>query len=133
MEWSENGKCKRLSVGRDSDAAHLRQIRKLVELRAFSQGLVVTDVEEEANTYHVKVAVHDFLEEVKLTKQDKTWRGYLTTFLDAFSTVVHHHDVSERSSTGRFEAYSCKPAPGGLLPSSVQHQKFSLLFVTHCI
>jgi hypothetical protein len=38
----------------------------------------------------------------------------------------------QRSSTGRFEANSCKPAPGGQLPSSVQHQKPSLLFVTHC-
>jgi hypothetical protein len=38
----------------------------------------------------------------------------------------------ERSSTGRFEANSCKPAPEGLLPSSIQHQDLSLLFVTHC-
>ena len=39
---------------------------------------------------------------------------------------------SERSSTGRFEANSCKPAPGGPLPSSVQHQGLSPVFVTHC-
>src|SRR5260370_26350310 len=37
----------------------------------------------------------------------------------------------ERSSTGRFEACSCKPASGGLLPSSVQHHKLSPVFVTH--
>jgi len=37
----------------------------------------------------------------------------------------------ERSSTGRFEACSCKPASGGLLPSLVQHHKLSLVFVTH--
>ena len=37
----------------------------------------------------------------------------------------------ERSSTGRFEACSCKPASGGLLPSSVQHHKLTLVFVTH--
>jgi hypothetical protein len=76
LEWRENGKRKRLFVGRDSGAAHQRQIRKLAELRALSQGLVVTDLEEEADKNHVKVAVHDFLEEVQLTKQDKTWRGY---------------------------------------------------------
>ena len=75
LEWREGGKRKRLSVGVDSDFAHQGRVRKLAELRALSQGLVVTDVEEEANTNHVKVAVHDFLEEVKLTKQDKTWRG----------------------------------------------------------
>jgi integrase/recombinase XerD len=75
LDWRENGKRQRLSVGRDSDAAHQRKIRKLAELRALSQGLVVTDVEEEANKNHVKVAVHDFLEEVQLTKQEKTWRA----------------------------------------------------------
>src|SRR5882672_4568104 len=37
----------------------------------------------------------------------------------------------ERSSTGWFEACSCKPASGGLLPSSVQHHRLSLVFVTH--
>jgi hypothetical protein len=42
------------------------------------------------------------------------------------------HAVSERSSTGRFEANSCKPTPGGLLPSLVQHHELSLVFVTHC-
>src|SRR5258708_12575135 len=36
-----------------------------------------------------------------------------------------------RSSTGRFEACPCRPTPGGLLPSSVQHHKLSLVFVTH--
>jgi hypothetical protein len=37
----------------------------------------------------------------------------------------------ERSSTGRLEVCSCKPTPGGLLPSSVQHRKLALAFVTH--
>ena len=37
----------------------------------------------------------------------------------------------DRSSTGWFEANSCKPTSGGLLPSSVQQHKLSLAFVTH--
>ncbi len=37
----------------------------------------------------------------------------------------------ERSSTGRFEACSCKPTSGGRLPSSVQHHELALMFVTH--
>src|SRR5271157_4553715 len=37
----------------------------------------------------------------------------------------------ERSSTGRFEACPCRPAPGGQLPSSVQHHELTLVFVTH--
>jgi hypothetical protein len=32
---------------------------------------------------------------------------------------------------GRFETCSCKPTPGGRLPSSVQHHEISLVFVTH--
>ena len=39
----------------------------------------------------------------------------------------------KRSGTGRFEACSCKPTPGGRLPSSVQHHEISLVFVTHTI
>jgi hypothetical protein len=37
----------------------------------------------------------------------------------------------ERSSTGRFETCSCKPASGGHLPSSIQHHELALVFVTH--
>jgi hypothetical protein len=37
----------------------------------------------------------------------------------------------ERSSTGQFEACSCKPTSGGHLPSLVQHHELALVFVTH--
>ena len=49
LEWREDGQRKRLSVGRDPDTARQRQVRKLAELRALSQGLLVEDIEEEAN------------------------------------------------------------------------------------
>ena len=61
----------------------------------------------------------------------------------AFAHLLHPHlppcgDFSSsltttpfrRSSMRRFEARSCKPAPGGLLPSSVQHHELALVFVT---
>jgi hypothetical protein len=76
LEWRENGHRKRLSVGGNADTAYQRQVRKLAELRALSQGLIVEDVEDEANKNHVRVAVTEFLDEVQFTKQDKTWRGY---------------------------------------------------------
>jgi integrase/recombinase XerD len=76
LEWREDGQHKRLSVGRDPDTARQRQVRKLAELRALSQGLLVEDIEEEANKNQVQLAVREFLDEVQLTKQDKTWRGY---------------------------------------------------------
>src|SRR5580692_8463791 len=37
----------------------------------------------------------------------------------------------QRSSTWRFEVFSCKPTSGGLLPSLVQHRKLAPAFVTH--
>jgi integrase/recombinase XerD len=37
LDWRENGKRKRLSVGEDSNAAHQRQIRKLAESRALTR------------------------------------------------------------------------------------------------
>jgi integrase/recombinase XerD len=106
LEWRENGKRKRLSVGGDSDAAHQRQIRKLAELRALSQGLVVKDVEEEADKNHVKVAVHDFLEEVQLTKQDKTWRGYKIAlkYFQESCDKTHLEDI-QRIDLLRFSAF----------------------------
>ena len=36
------------------------------------------------------------------------------------------------SRTGRFGTCSCKPVPGDLLPSLIQHRKLPLAFVTHC-
>src|SRR5438105_6146074 len=48
-----------VSVGTDSRIAHQRQLRKVAELRALSQGLVVRDVEEDATKNHVKIAVRE--------------------------------------------------------------------------
>ena len=106
LEWREDGKRKRLSVGIDSDVAHQRQIRKLAELRALSQGLVVTDIEEEANRNHVKIAVDEFLEEVKFTKQDKTWRGYKIAlrYFQESCDKTHLEDI-ERIDLLRFSAF----------------------------
>jgi integrase/recombinase XerD len=106
LDWRENGNRKRLSVGGDSDGAHQRQIRKLAELRALSQGLVVTDVEDEADKNHVKVAVHDFLEEVQLSKQDKTWRGYKIAlkYFQESCNKTHLEDI-ERIDMLRFSAF----------------------------
>ena len=50
---------------------------------------------------------------------------------DAFFPRSFTTTPFERSSTGRFEAYSCKSASEGHLPSSVQHRELALAFVTH--
>jgi hypothetical protein len=93
-------------VGRDSNTAHQRQVRKQAELREVSQGLVVTDVEEEASKNHVKVAVHDFLEEVKLAKRDKKWRGYKIAlrYVQESCDKTHLEDI-QRIDLLRFSAF----------------------------
>src|ERR1019366_2082320 len=48
------------------------------------------------------------------------------SFPQLFTTTPFEH-----SSTGRFEAYSCKSTSEGLLPSLVQHHELALVFVTH--
>jgi integrase len=106
LEWREDGQRKRLSVGRDPDTARQRQVRKLAELRALSQGLLVEDIEEEANKNQVQLAVREFLDEVQLTKQDKTWRGYkiaLTYFQEACDKT-HLEDI-QRIDLLRFSAF----------------------------
>lgn len=61
----------------------------------------------------------------------------LATFVDRITLTPFPWSLTttsfQRSSTGRFEARSCKPAPGGHLPSSVQHHELALVFVTHTI
>ena len=106
LEWREDGQRKRLSVGRDPDTARQRQDRKLAELRALSQGLLVEDIEEEANKNQVQLAVREFLDEVQLTKQDKTWRGYkiALTYFQESCDKTHLEDI-QRIDLLRFSAF----------------------------
>ena len=106
LEWREDGQRKRLSVGRDPDTARQRQVRKLAELRALSQGLLVEDIEEEANKNQVQLAVREFLDEVQLTKQDKTWRGYkiALTYFQESCDKTHLEDI-QRIDLLRFSAF----------------------------
>jgi integrase len=76
LEWREDGQRKRLSVGKDVIVASNCQVRKHAELMALAQGLEVSAPTEGEARCLISSAVKDFLEEVKLTKQDKTWRGY---------------------------------------------------------
>lgn len=75
IEWRE-GKRRRLSVGKDAAQAHARRLRKEAELNAVSKGVTVTAEADHSGKRPMVLAAADFLEEVKLTKQDKTFRGY---------------------------------------------------------
>lgn len=80
LEWREKGQRKRLSVGKDAVVAFNSQVRKVKELEARAEGLVVELPKGDPNRAQLRTAMADFLKEIKLSRKDKTWRGYRTSF-----------------------------------------------------
>jgi integrase len=80
LEWREDGRRKRISVGKDATVAFNSRIRKLKELEARAEGLEVQVPKDEPNRAQLRSAIADFLEEIKLSRKDKTWRGYRISF-----------------------------------------------------
>jgi len=76
LDWNEDGKRRRMSVGTDAAAAYNSRARKQRELDAIATGLIVTNPIEDDSRLRIRSAVGDFLEEVQLTRQRKTWLGY---------------------------------------------------------
>ncbi len=71
LEWRENGRRIRLSVGKDPQDAAARRQRKDAELNALNNGVTVLPENDEANP-SVASAVAAFLEETELTKKPRT-------------------------------------------------------------
>jgi len=83
LEWRENGRRVRLSVGKDAqDAASQRQ-RKQAELFALNNGVSVLSENGDGHGF-VATAIAQFLEETELTKKPKTLAAY-TTALNYFT------------------------------------------------
>ena len=77
LEWRENGRRVRLSVGKDATDASAKRQRKVSELDAVHNG--VTVVPETGNGHRsLSAAVAAFLDETKLTKKPKTLAAYTT-------------------------------------------------------
>lgn len=78
LDWRTDGLRRRMAVGTDATAASNSRSRKQAELEAITQGLVVTDpVEaEEDSRLRLREAAADFLEDIQLSRQRKTWMGY---------------------------------------------------------
>ena len=92
LDWTEDGQRKRMAVGSDATAAYNSLKKKQSELDAIARGLVVTDpVEEEENArLRLRAAKADFLEDIQLSRQRKTWLGYclsLSYFTQCCSTT----------------------------------------------
>ena len=84
LEWRENGRRIRLSVGKDPQDAAARRLRKEAELNALNQGVTVVPENGDAAHRSVATAVAKFLEETELTKKPKTLAAY-TTALNYFA------------------------------------------------
>jgi integrase/recombinase XerD len=105
LEWRENGKRVRLSVGKDAADASAKRQRKMSELDAVHNGVSV--VPENANGHRsLAAAVADFIEETRLTKKPKTLAAY-TTALNYFTEScpkLYVHDI-ERHDMLKFVAF----------------------------
>jgi hypothetical protein len=76
LDWNEEGRRRRVSVGTDAAAAYNSRSRKQMELDAIASGLIVSNPIEDDTRLRIRSAVDDFLEEAQLIRQRKTWRGY---------------------------------------------------------
>lgn len=76
LDWTEDGKRTRISVGSDATAAYNSRVRKQRELDALASGLVVSNPIDDDSRLRIRPAVDDFLEEIQLSRQRKTWMGY---------------------------------------------------------
>jgi len=75
IEWRENGKRIRLSVGKDHIDASNRQQRKQAELNAINNGVSIIS---ETGSGHPMIAgaVAEYIDETELTKKPKTVAAY---------------------------------------------------------
>ena len=91
LEWRENRKRVRLSVGKDVGEAAAQQRRKEAELNAKNHGVTVVP---ENGRRSLSVAITNYLEEVKLSKKPKTHAAY-STALEYFAECCHKLNVED--------------------------------------
>lgn len=104
IEWRNAGKRIRLSVGKDAADATAMRLRKETELNNGDGSVPQT----KGNNGHrsVAAAVHDYLDEVRLSKKPKTLAAY-TTALDYFVESCHklHVEDIDRKDMLKFVAF----------------------------
>jgi hypothetical protein len=115
-----------MAVGTDATAAYNSLKKKQSELDAIARGLVVTDPVEDENTrLRLRAAKADFLEDIQLSRQRKTWLGYclsLTYFVECCSKT--YVEEIERKDLLRFVVFLRDEKE--LAPRTV-HNKFAEL------
>ena len=106
LEWRENGRRIRLSVGKDPQDAAARRQRKEAELNALNNGVSVLPDNGKDGPRSIARAVAQFLEETGLTKKPKTLAAY-TTALNYFTEScpkLYLQDI-ERKDLLKFSAF----------------------------
>ena len=79
LEWQENGRRIRLSVGKDPQDAAARRLRKESELQAVNNGVTLVPENGDEGHRSLAAAVEEFIEETRLTKKPKTLAAYRTS------------------------------------------------------
>jgi integrase/recombinase XerD len=105
LEWREEGRRVRLSVGKDAQDAAARGQRKEAELNALNNGVSVLPENVDGHR-SIATAVAAFLDETELTKKPKTLAAY-TTALNYFTEScpkLYLHDI-ERADLLKFCAF----------------------------
>jgi integrase len=78
IDWYEDGKRKRRSVGKSATTALNSSLRKQAELNAIAQGVPVTQEPDVQEGRSLQGAIENYLEETRLTKKKKTLAAYTT-------------------------------------------------------
>jgi integrase len=105
LEWRENGRRVRLSVGKDAADASARRLRKEAELNAVNNGATIVPEGKDGHR-SIAASVADYLDETKLTKKPKTLAAY-STALAYFVESCHKLNLEDidRRDLLKFHAF----------------------------
>src|SRR6202521_6136706 len=106
LEWREDGRRVRVSVGKDGADANARRQRKEAELNATNNGVAVVPENGDDGHRSVPAADAEYLEETKLSKKPKTFAAYgtaLAYFLDS-CPKLYLEDI-DRKDLLKFSAF----------------------------
>ena len=105
LEWRENGRRVRLSVGKDAADASARRLRKEAELNAVNNGAIIVPEGKDGHR-SIAASVADYLDETKLTKKPKTVAAY-STALAYFVESCHKLNLEDidRRDLLKFHAF----------------------------
>ena len=78
LEWRENGRRVRVSVGKDAADASVRRFRKEAELNAMNAGVTVVPENGNNGQRSITAAIAEYLEETRINKKPRTFAAYST-------------------------------------------------------